>query len=119
MQGIQRSHLWQRKCGNYMLKVKKGDNVQILLGKDNGKTGAVERVIGKEGKVLVAGINQYKRHVRSYQGMEGGVITISKPVNVSNVAVVCPACKKPTRVGFKVEADIKVRMCKKCGKDIK
>ena len=102
-----------------MLKVKKGDNVQIMLGKDNGKTGSVERVIGKEGKVQVAGMNQYKRHVKSYQGMEGGVITIAKPVNISNVAVVCPSCKKPTRVGFKVEADTKVRVCKKCGKDIK
>ena len=49
MQGIQRSHLWQRKCGNYMLKVKKGDNVQILLGKDNGKTGAVERGVSFDG----------------------------------------------------------------------
>ncbi len=102
-----------------MLKVRKGDNVQITLGKDNGKTGTVERVMSKTEQVLVAGVNQYKRHVKSYQGMEGGVITISKPVNVSNVAVVCPSCKKPTRVGFKVEGDAKVRVCRKCGKYIK
>ncbi len=102
-----------------MLKIKKGDNVQILLGKDNGKTGSVERVFSKDGTVLVQGINQYKRHVRAMQGVEGGVITISKPVNSSNVALVCPSCKKPTRVGFKVEGGDKVRVCKKCSKEIK
>lgn len=102
-----------------MLKVKKGDNVQILLGKDNGKTGNIEQVFSKAGKVLVQGVNQYKRHVRSMQGIEGGVITLSKPVDISNVALVCPSCKKPTRVGFKVEGGEKLRVCKKCGKDIK
>jgi large subunit ribosomal protein L24 len=102
-----------------MLKVKKGDNVQILLGKDNGKTGSVEKIFSKSGKVLVQGVNQYKRHVRSMQGVEGGVITLSKPVDMSNVALVCPSCKKPTRVGFKVEGGDKTRICKKCGKDIK
>ena len=101
-----------------MFKVKKGDNVQIMLGKDNGKTGSVEKVLTKSGKVLVQGVNQYKRHVRSMQGVEGGVVTLSKPVDVSNVAVVCPSCNKPTRIGFKVEADSKVRMCKKCGKEM-
>lgn len=102
-----------------MYKIKKGDNVQLLLGKDNGKTGSVERVFAKTGKVLVQGVNQYKRHVKSQQGMEGGVITIGKPVDLSNVALVCPSCKKPTRVGFKIESEGKIRICKKCGKDIK
>lgn len=101
------------------MKIKKGDNVQIMLGKDNGKTGSVEQVFSKSGKVLVQGINQYKRHVRSMQGIEGGVVTLSKPVDVSNVALVCPNCKKPTRVGFKIEGGDKNRVCKKCGKEIK
>lgn len=90
-----------------------------MLGKDNGRTGIVERILAKDGKVLVAGINQFKRHVRKVQDMEGGIITLSKPVNLSNVELVCPSCKKATRVGFKVEGDNKVRVCKKCGKDIK
>jgi large subunit ribosomal protein L24 len=102
-----------------MYKIRKGDEVKIMLGKDNGKTGAVERVLSKEGMVLVAGVNQYKRHVRKQQDMEGGVITITKPVNISNVELVCPSCKKPTRVGFKGEGTNKTRICKKCGKEIK
>ena len=102
-----------------MYKIRKGDEVKVMLGKDNGRTGIVERILAKNGKVLVAGINQYKRHVRKVQDTEGGVITITKPVNLSNVELVCPSCKKATRVGFKVEGEGKVRMCKKCGKEIK
>ncbi len=102
-----------------MYKIRKGDEVKVMLGKDNGRTGIVERILAKDGKVLVAGINQFKRHVRKVQDMEGGVITISKPVNLSNVELVCPSCKKATRVGFKVEGDSKVRICKKCQKEIK
>ena len=101
-----------------MFKIKKGDNVQILLGKDNGKTGSVERVLTKDGRVLVNGINLFKRHVRKFQGIEGGIIDLPKSVNLSNVALVCPSCKKPTRVGFKITDDVKSRVCKKCGKEI-
>ena len=102
-----------------MYKIRKGDEVKIMLGKDNGRTGIVERILAKNGKVLVAGVNQYKRHVRKVQDTEGGVITITKPVNLSNVELVCPSCKKATRVGFKFEGENKLRVCKKCGKDIK
>lgn len=102
-----------------MNKIKKGDNVQILLGKDQGKTGSVERVMVKDGKVVILGINTYKRHVKKQQGMEGGIIELSKPVDFSNVALVCPNCKKVTRVGIKITGNEKSRMCKKCGKDIK
>lgn len=102
-----------------MNKIKKGDNVQILLGKDQGKTGPVEKVMVKEGKVLVTGINTYKRHVRKHQGMEGGIVELSKPLDFSNVALVCPNCKKVTRVGIKIEGSDKLRICKKCGKEIK
>lgn len=102
-----------------MNKIKKGDNVQILLGKDQGKTGSVERVMVKDRKVVILGINTYKRHVKKQQGMEGGIIELSKPVDFSNVALVCPNCKKVTRVGIKITGNEKSRMCKKCGKDIK
>ncbi len=108
-----------------MKKLKKGDKVQIMLGKDRGKSGQVERVLSKEQQVLVTGMNMYKRHVKGQGQIEGGVIQISKPLNVSNVTLICPNCNKPTRVGFQVTKqslrssdlkDIKSRVCKKCGK---
>lgn len=102
-----------------MNKIKKGDTVQILLGKDHGKTGSVERVIVKEGKLMVAGVNMYKRHVKKHQGMEGGIVELSRPVNSSNVALICPSCKKMTRVGIKMEGTEKLRICRKCEKEIK
>jgi large subunit ribosomal protein L24 len=101
-----------------MQKIKKNDNVMILAGKDNGKTGKVEKVIVKESKVLVEGINVVKRHVKGREGMEGGVIDLIKPVDISNVALVCPHCGKPTRVGFDISQDEKQRVCKKCKKII-
>ena len=101
------------------MKIKKGDNVQVLLGKDRGKTGNVERVFGKKGKVLIPGVNVYKRHVgKKVTGQEGGVVEISKPIFISNVALVCSNCKKATRVGFKMTGAEKVRVCRKCGKEI-
>lgn len=97
-----------------MIKIKKGDNVQVMTGKDSGKTGAVEKILIKDGKVIVAGANLYKRHIKGREGIEGGVIDIPKPINISNVQIVCKACNKPTRVGFEVTKDGKKRICKKC-----
>lgn len=102
-----------------MQKILKGDNVQIMLGKDRGRTGTVERVLTKKEQVVIAGANVFKRHVRSQQGIEGGIIDVTKPINLSNVQLVCPNCKKVTRAGFKVDKDIKIRVCRKCGKEIK
>lgn len=105
------------------MKIKKGDQIKVLLGKDKGKIGTVERVLGKNNKVFIPGINVYKRHVpkkvASQASSEGGVIDIVKPLNVSNIALICPNCKKPTRIGFKKIGDTKVRICKKCQKEIK
>lgn len=101
------------------MKIKKGDTVKILLGKSRGKTGKVEYVLGKEGKVFVGGANLYKRHVRKMQGIEGGIIDLPKPMNVSNVQLICPNCNQLTRVGFKKAGNEKTRVCKKCGKGIK
>lgn len=102
-----------------MRKIKKGDSVKVLIGKDSGRTGSVEKVLGKINKVVVGGINIYKRSVKKTGDTKGAVIDVIKPVDVSNVALICPNCKKVTRVGFKVEKDIKVRICKKCGKEIR
>lgn len=102
-----------------MNKIKKGDTVQIILGKDRGKSGVVERVDNKDQKILVGGLNTFKRHVRRYQDIEGGIIDIAKPLDVSNIVLVCPKCKKPSRVGFSVnKEDKKVRICKKCKGEI-
>lgn len=102
-----------------MNKIKKGDKVKVLSGKDAGREGTVERMLIKTNKVVVGGINISKRSVKKMNDMEGGIIDLVKPVNTSNVALVCPNCNKPTRVGFKVEKGEKVRICKKCNKEIK
>lgn len=101
------------------MKIKKGDKVKVLLGKDRGKEGTVEFVLGKDRKVFVGGANLYKRHVRKMQNMEGGIVDIPKPLDISNIALICPNCHKVTRVGYKTDNNTKVRVCKKCAKEIK
>ena len=97
------------------MKLKKGDQVAIVAGKDSGKKGIVEIVFSKEAKVLVEGINQYKRHLKSRMpGQKSEIITITKPLPVANVQLLCPKCKKITRVGYKMLKDEKVRICRKC-----
>lgn len=101
------------------MKIKKGDTVKVLLGKDRGKSGSIDRVLKKTNKVVIAGINMYKRHVKKQSGVDGGVIDIVKPINISNVVLICPNCKKPTRVGFKQTGRTKIRICKKCQGEMK
>ena len=97
------------------MKIKKGDTVKVILGKDADKLGKVEKVFSKTDKVLVEGVNQYKRHIKSrMQGQKSEIVTITKPLPVTNVALLCPKCKQPTRIGYKVLKDSKVRVCKKC-----
>lgn len=101
------------------MKLKKGDTVKIVKGKDSGKTGKVERVYAGTGKVLVEGVNQYKRHIKAKTAnQKSEIVTITKPLPVSNIALVCPKCKKPTRVGYKMLKSDKVRICKKCNAQI-
>ncbi len=99
------------------LKIKKGDRVEVLTGKDRGKRGEVMRAMPAEGKVIVDGVNVAKKHQRPTKAtMQGGIIDKDMPIPVANVAIVCPACGKRTRVGFKIDGDgTKVRVCKKCG----
>jgi large subunit ribosomal protein L24 len=102
------------------LKIKKGDRVKVLTGKDRGKDGEVTRVLPAKGKVIVDGVNVVKKHQRTTKAtMQGGIIDKDMPVPVANVALICPSCGKPTRVGFKFDNDgTKVRACKKCGGEI-
>ena len=99
------------------LKIKKGDRVRVLTGKDRGKTGNVTRVMPAAGKLIVDGVNVAKKHQRATKAtMQGGIIDKDMPLPVANVALLCPACGKPTRVGYKIDGDgTKVRVCKKCG----
>ena len=97
-------------------KIKKGDRVVLLTGKDKGKQGAVLRVLPKEERVEVEGLNMVQRHTRPTQSdPQGGIKSKEAPVHVSNVALVDPKTGGPTRVGFRVEGDKKVRFAKKSG----
>lgn len=101
------------------MKLKKNDEVIIVKGKDKGKRGKIERVVTKKNKILVPGVNLYKKHYKSrIQNKPSEVIEITKPFPVGNVALICPNCKKQTRVGYKIDNKEKIRYCKKCNKKI-
>lgn len=98
-----------------MVKIRKGDAVKVVSGKDKGKMGKVEKVFGKEGKVLVGSVNQYKRHLKARsQNQPSEIVTITKPLPVANIMLVCTKCKLPTKVRIYTENNKKMRMCKKC-----
>ncbi|MGN1326614.1 MAG: 50S ribosomal protein L24 [Clostridia bacterium] len=102
------------------MRIKKGDTVKVLSGNDKGKTGEVLEVIPKTEKIIVKGINIRKKSVKPRkQGEEGGIIPSEASIHSSKVAVVCPKCGKATRIGYTVEKDEKVRVCKKCNAKIK
>lgn len=97
------------------MKIKKGDNVKMLAGKDRGKTGKILRVLPDRERVVVDGANMLKRHVRPRrQGQKGEVIQFPSSVHVSNIQLVCGSCGKITRAGYRMEGEKKVRVCKKC-----
>lgn len=100
------------------MKLKKGDTIVVTLGKDKGREGRIERVDIKSGKVIVPGVNMYKKHVKPKEGKAGEIIVLSRPLDVAKVALVCPKCKKPTRVGYELKAKKKIRICRKCKKEI-
>lgn len=98
-------------------KIKKGDNVKVVAGKDIGKDGRVLKVDRKKGKILVEGINFKRKTLRkSRENQHGGIKDIEAYFDISNVMVICPKCKKTTRIGFSVDEKekIKKRICKKC-----
>ncbi len=101
------------------MKIKKGDTIQIISGKDKGKKGKVLRVMPKDNKIVAEGLNLVTKHVRPKRvGEKGQRIRMATPLNVSKVLLVCPRCKKTIRVGYKILTDgIKKRFCRKC-KDV-
>ena len=99
-------------------KLKKGDRVIVLAGRDKGKEGEIERVMPKEGRAIVSGVNTVIRHQRQTQAVQGGRIPKSAPIDLSNLALVDPKEGGPTRVGFKEVDGKKVRFAKKSGEII-
>jgi large subunit ribosomal protein L24 len=100
------------------VKLRKGDRVVVLTGKDRGKEGDIMRVLPDTGKVIVEGVNISKRHERQRRAtMQAGIIDKDMPMPAASVALVCKKCGR-TRVGYKFEADEKIRVCKKCGDEV-
>ncbi|MCS6875517.1 MAG: 50S ribosomal protein L24 [Aquificaceae bacterium] len=104
-------------------KIRKGDKVMVLRGKEKGKTGEVLEVLREKGRVLIKDVNMVYKHVKEIPNVrEGGIYQIEAPIHVSNVMLLCPKCNRPTRVGIRtvVEGDTlrKYRYCKKCNENI-
>jgi large subunit ribosomal protein L24 len=102
------------------VKIKKGDRVRVLTGKDRGKEGVVMAALPREGKVIVEGVNVAKKHQkRTRATMQGGIIDKDMPIPVANVAIISPSDGKPTRVGYRFTPEgEKVRICKRTGVDL-
>lgn len=96
-------------------KIRKDDTVQVIAGKDRGKRGTVVRVIPKKDAVVVSGVNIVKKAMKKRsQNDQGGIVEVEAPLNISNVAIVCKKCG-PVKIGYKIDGDKKVRVCRKCG----
>lgn len=101
------------------MKLKKGDKIKVMAGKDRGKEGTVDRLFPKIGKISAGGINVFKRHLKGRgEGQKGSIIDITKPILASKVALICPKCKEITRIGYRLTAKEKLRICKKCQQEI-
>lgn len=101
------------------MKIRKGDQVLIISGKDRGKKGKVLQTFPKESRVLVEGTNLRKKHKKPRkQGEKGQIIEMPSPIFSSNVKLICSKCRKVTKVGYKVDNRKKYRICKKCGQEI-
>jgi len=97
------------------MKIIKGDKVKVLIGKDKGRSGQVIVCLPKKNKVVVKGLNMFKKHIKASQNQAGGIVEREVPLHLSKVALVCPNCKKTTRVGYQIDkSGQKYRICKKC-----
>lgn len=97
------------------MKLRRKDTVIMLAGRDKGKTGEIERILPQTNQVIATGLGMIKRHTKpSTKVPRGGILDITKPIAVSKVALVCPACKQTTRIGYNLNGDNKERICRKC-----
>jgi len=101
------------------IHVKTGDEVMVISGRDKGRKGKVMAVSPKEGKVIVEKLNMVSKHVKPRKaGEKGGIIKAESAIYACKVQIVCPKCKKPSRVGHKIDGAEKIRVCKKCGETL-
>lgn len=101
------------------MKIKKGDTILVISGKDRGRKGKVLEAMPKEGRILVEGLNLRKKHVKpKKQGEKGQVVELPGPIFTSNVKVICSKCGKASRVGYKIDGKNKYRLCKNCKSEI-
>jgi len=96
-------------------KIKKGDEVVMLSGKDRGRRGKILKVLVKSGRVIVEGLNLVKKHRRpKKQGEKGEIVLLPRAVDISNIALRCPRCDRPVKIGYRLSGDKKLRVCRKC-----
>lgn len=101
------------------MRIKKNDIVQVISGKDRGKSGKVVKVLNESNRAIVEGVNVYKKHSRpKKQGQKGEIVSLPRPIQSSNILPWCSNCGKGVRVGFKFDGNKKNRFCKKCQKTI-
>ncbi|MEO6508895.1 MAG: 50S ribosomal protein L24 [Patescibacteria group bacterium] len=97
------------------MKLKKGDKVKVTTGKDKGRDGVIERVYSKMNKVMINGVNIYKKHIKKNDKLpQGGVVDLPRPLDAAKVVLICPKCGKQVRIGYEVINGKKNRVCKSC-----
>jgi len=101
------------------MRIKKGDTILIIKGRDRNKSGKVLRVLPQANKILIEGLNLYKKHQRpKKEGAKGEMVVVPRPISASNAMFLCKNCNRPVKIGVKVEGGVKYRVCKKCGSKI-
>lgn len=110
----------KQEAGRRKIKIRKGDKVKVIAGKDIGKEGEVEKVLRRENKAVVTGVNLLKKHLKRRGEKEpGGIVSVAAPLHLSNLVLICPKCKKPVRVGYQVKrGERKVRVCRRCREEV-
>lgn len=97
-----------------MFKFRVGDEIIVTGGRDKGKKGKIQSVLESENKIVIVGVNIYKRHKKASRTQKAGIYEVTRPISTANVAIICPKCGKTTRVGFQMNGKTKERICKKC-----
>ncbi|MGI8516449.1 MAG: 50S ribosomal protein L24 [Acidimicrobiia bacterium] len=101
------------------MRLRAGDRVKVISGKDTGKLSRIERVIPRKNQVIVEGVNTARKHQKQRGNtMQGGIIDKDMPIDASNVMIVCEDCGEPTRIGFRIDDNGKQRVCRRCGGDL-
>jgi large subunit ribosomal protein L24 len=101
------------------MRLREGDKVKVISGKDAGKESRISKVFPKKDQVIVEGVNTAKRHTRPRgQTMQGGIVDKDMPIHVSNVMIMCEDCGRPVRIGYRVDEHGKHRVCPQCGSDL-